>query len=324
MSIRVWGTSHRLGGVSRHTPGSVRPAHQAVAAHGPLSTHEAQRFRAQGFLVLPLQCEREELRSTYSILAKLFQAQVGYDEGNQFDMLGTDVGDGRQPIQPQILGPSLYAAALLRTAHYRRMQAVARQLLGVDAQFAFDHSILKRARTGPATPWHQDEAHQQDPRFHVDQISFWLPLQDTDECNGCMRYVPGSNRGPLLPHRAYGGDARVHALECPPECFDETQALTVPVAAGTCIVHDSRTLHMALANRSEADRLVYVLSFRGTPVPRSQGLPITDREPQQTARMERSRRWRRRGGFVLQFLRWMKRGLRLDWRSLWPRLRRAR
>ena len=79
---------------------------------------------------------------------------------------------------------------------------------------------------------------------------------------------------------------------------------------------------MASANRSDADRLVYVLSFRGPPVPRTEPLPISDRESQRTARMERNLRWRRRGGFVLQFLRRVQRGSRYDLRTLWLRLQR--
>ena len=91
--------------------------------------------------------------------------------------------------------------------------------------------------------------------------------------NGCMSYVPGSNLGALLPHRSFGDDPRVHAIECPGEHFDQALAQPQPVAAGTCILHAGRTLHSALPNRSDGGRLAYVLAFRGPLLPRREPQP---------------------------------------------------
>ncbi|MDP9141214.1 MAG: phytanoyl-CoA dioxygenase family protein, partial [Pseudomonadota bacterium] len=224
------------------------------------------------------------------------------EEGNQFDMLGADAPQG-EAIQPQIIKPSLYAPALLNTAYFHRVRSVARQLLGADAQFSFDHSIVKPVGKCAATPWHQDEAHQDDPTFHYEQISFWMPLQDVSEDNGCMRYIPGSSRGPLLPHRSLHDDPRIHAIECETSHFDESAALAQPVPAGWCILHAGRTLHSALPNRSQADRMVYVLAFRGPPVLRVKPGQLSWLQSKQTASDGRQLQWRKHVGFGVLLIR---------------------
>lgn len=286
-----------------------------------LSAAEVQRFSDEGYLVAPLVCEQTELQTIRSILLGLFKQQAGRDEGNQFDMLSLD-GSGREAIQPQIVKPNLYAPALLRTAHFRRVQAMALQLLGPGAEFSFDHSILKPAGKNAATPWHQDEAHNNDPHFRYEQISFWMPLQDVSEENGCMRYVPGSNHGPVLPHRSLNDDPRIHAIECPVEYFNESAARAQPAPAGGCILHGGRTLHSALPNRSAADRLVYVLAFRGPPVPRRDPVRFTWIESKRTASLERNLRWRRHGGFWVLLLRRLRQVLQSDFRTLPDKLQK--
>ncbi len=299
------------GAAGKIEPQTLAPA----AARAPLSAAQAQSFLDEGFLVVPELCDRAELQEIRTILLDLFAQQAGREEGNQFDMLSLD-HKGSDAIQPQIVKPSLYAPALLRTPHFRRVQAIARQLLGPEAQFSFDHSILKPAGKAAATPWHQDEAHSHDLHFRYDQISFWMPLQDVSEQNGCMRYVPGSNRGPLLPHRSLNDDPRIHAIECPTEYFDESAAVAQPVPAGWCILHNVRTLHSALPNQSAADRLVYVIAFRGPPVPRSEPANFIWLESKRTASLERGLRWRSRGGFLVLLMRRLRKLTLSDFRAL--------
>lgn len=287
----------------------------------PLSAADVARYREDGFLVVPAVCEGAELARIGAILRGLFRQQAGRAEGNQHDMLGAD-HVASEALQPQLVRPSLYAPVLLHTSHFARVRAIALQLLGDDAQFSFDHSILKPAGRIAATPWHQDEAHNDDALFEHRQISFWMPLADVTEENGCMRYVPGSQRGALLPHRPLDDDVRIHALECTPGSYDDSAAVARPVGAGACILHDGRTLHSARANRSDADRLAYIVVFRAPPVPRRVPARFAWLVAQRTASLERSLRWRLRGGFLVLMARWLQRNLSSDADELWLRLRR--
>lgn len=149
-----------------------------------------------------------------------------------------------------------------------------------------------------------------------------MPLQDVGEVNGCMQYVPGSNRGPLLAHRSINDDPRIQAIECPVELFDASTAQPQPMPAGWCVLHDGRTLHSALPNHSSTDRLAYVLAFRGPLTARSEPLRFAWLDAKRTASIERSQRWRRRGGLLVLLARRLRQLLLSDLRTVPVKLRK--
>lgn len=314
-------TAARLAGVGqpRRSIGQARTVPRPPARPAEvLSQADMHRYADQGFLALPNLCDAAELTLIRTTLRELFERRAGRNEGTQFDMLGLDA-EGTEARQPQIVKPSVFAPALLRTAYFGRLLAAARQLLGDDAQFSFDHSILKPAGSAASTPWHQDEAHHKHKYLRFRQVSFWMPLQDTPLEMGCMRYIPRSDRGPLLPHGWLDGDPRIHALECSTDNFDESSAVAEPAAAGSCVLHDGRTLHSALPNVSAEDRLAYIVAFTA-PAELSRNTPPVTLAPNATAK-QRRRAWLLRGGFLIYGLRRLRQGLRSNPRSLWLKLR---
>src|SRR5687767_1359692 len=92
------------------------------------------------------------------IYDRLFERRAGREEGNQFDLAGTDEDD-KEASLPQILGPSNYAPELKAAQARVNALHIARQLLGPEADGGGDHAILKPALVGAETPWHQDEAY---------------------------------------------------------------------------------------------------------------------------------------------------------------------
>jgi hypothetical protein len=281
----------------------------ARIATPPLLAYDQRFFAAHGYLTLPALCDPDEVLALRALLMPLFRKRVGYDEGLQFDMLGLDL-DAAAMKQPQIIAPSTWVPALLTTRYFQKVAAIARQLLGPEAHFSFDHAILKPARGAAETPWHQDEAHRASGLLRYRQISFWMPLQDTAIANGCMRYIPGSHLGPLLPHRHIGGDQRVHAIECPEREFDLSAATEVPATAGSCILHDGRTVHGAKANVSTVDRLAYVIAWTGAPMPGDVRSTNRAASTPAAANVLRRQRWLRHGGFLIVAMRRLRQGLR--------------
>jgi hypothetical protein len=294
---------------------SARPAAEPVAV---LSPAVLRQYTEEGFVAIPQLCSARDLAKIRTTLLEQFRRQVGRDEGTQFDMLGLDV-DANAGRQPQIIKPSVAAPELLRTEYFERLFAAARQMLGPDAQFSFDHSILKPAHSASATPWHQDEAHHSHKYLRYRQVSFWMPLQDTPVEAGCMRYIAGSNHGRLLPHDWLNHDPRIHAVEVSAECIDESMAVAMPIVAGSSIAHDGRTLHSALPNVSAEDRFAYIVVFTAPPVLASEPRAVT-LTSNGTANMQRRTRWLLRGGFLIQSGRRLRQGLRAGPRALWVKL----
>jgi len=138
------------------------------------------------------------------------------------------------------------------------LSAIFAQLHGIEPTVISSHAILKPARHGAATPWHQDQAYWGGQHEHC-SVSVWLPLQDTDVAGGCLHFVPGSHRLGGVEHRPIGDDERVHGLELTePERWVH-EPVAVPLRAGCCTVHHQRTLHHAPPNSSDEPRRALIM-----------------------------------------------------------------
>ena len=188
---------------------------------------------------------------------------------------------------PQILDPVRYAPELNTGLFRVNGLALAKQLLGPEAKATGDHAIFKPARTGAETPWHQDEAYWGED-YEYNAFSLWMPLQPATMANGCMQFVPGSQKWEIAPHQSINNDPRIHGLEML-EKPDPKSVVAVPLAAGGCTIHHNRTMHYAGANRSEMPRRAYIMTFGLPPKKRSSPRVFQWLRDQQTARTERAK-----------------------------------
>ena len=223
-------------------------------------------YDENGYLQLDALATPQEIESTREIYDELFARQAGRKEGDQYDLAGNDE-EGQKARLPQIMNPTQYAPELMGNAFRSSALAVARQLLGESAEPNGEHAIFKPASEGAATPWHQDEAYW-DPSKQYNALSIWMPLQVASVENGCLYFVPGSQRLEVQPHHSIGHDPRVHGLEI--DAIDDSQAVACPVEAGGCTIHHCRTLHYAGPNRTDIPRRAYILMFTLPPDRRQQ------------------------------------------------------
>ena len=230
---------------------------QTSAVPEALTKAEYDRFWRDGFLVLPPLSPPAEVAHLVGLYDGMFARAAGRAEGDYLDFAGVDAPD-RAPSVPQVLNPSRYEPSFAETAFRVQAAAIARQLLGPRAELVFEHAMLKPPRSGGPTPWHQDESFYS-VLNNFRSITFWMPLQDVALENGCMRFVPGSHRGPLLEHRAIGNDPRVHGLEA--IGVEPDAGVVCPLPAGAATVHECRTLHAAGPNLSDVPRRAYAVGF---------------------------------------------------------------
>ena len=291
--------------------------HVRGADSQPLSRGEIDAFERDGFVAFDPRIPLAEVDVIRARLMQLHESETGFAEGALFDAIGVD--DGREPRRfPQILHPRVFAPMLLETQFYQAAYAAARQILGENVRFKADISLMKPAHVGAETPWHQDEAFQ-DPDSEYHELSFWLALQPTNRTNSCMEFIPGSHRRPVLPHWFPGNDPRVHALECV-DGFDPADAVPCELSAGGCTIHNQRTLHYAGPNASDAPRLAYVVIFDLVPTAAVKARSFPWRQAHCTARSQRERAWRQRGGLLIHL--WRQRS-RLRVATLLSDFRRA-
>jgi Phytanoyl-CoA dioxygenase (PhyH) len=228
----------------------------------PLSDAQVAEFFRQGFLAVETpQIPKSELEWCSSVLMRMLESGEGRSEGRNLDLVARD--GGGDTTLPSVLQPSLYATELRKLSYRKTALSIARQLLGPQAAFAGDHTILKPTHKGAPTPWHQDEAFRE-PGFDYDEISIWIALTDSTIENGAMAYIPGSHLLGVLPHRLNGGSKEANTIECYAG-FDPRTAAVRPIPAGAMIIHHGRTVHGSSGNQTNTPRLAYILQY-STPV----------------------------------------------------------
>ncbi|CAN5833527.1 hypothetical protein BH10CHL1_BH10CHL1_14350 [soil metagenome] len=131
----------------------------------------------------------------------------------------------------------------------QRLVEMLSTLLGASPLLATDQIFMKPPRFGSAKPYHQDNFYFQcQPADHV--ITAWIALDDVDAENGCLRYIDGSHKGPILPHEPLPGQP--YNLVPPPELVDLRKESLALVRKGGVVFHHSQTLHTS--HRNESDR----------------------------------------------------------------------
>ncbi len=220
-----------------------------------LTTDQIDFFTANGYLVVADIITPDEVTAYKAMYDDFLSGRIAVGK-NRSD-LGDGIGknDTRENIT-QIMWPSEFVPGLLEMPYHQRALAISRQLMGDDLAMDFDMLINKAPFTHTITPWHQDEAYWLDvPDKRA--VSCWLALDNSTVNNGCMWFVPGSNRAEVRTHRFAGKQGG--ALMCD---ASENEGAAIELKPGSCTFHHGRTLHYSRGNSTESQRRAFIVNFR--------------------------------------------------------------
>ncbi len=141
-----------------------------------------------------------------------------------------------------------------------RFTMAASQLLGGGVRFWHDQLFCKPAKHGGVVAWHQDYSYwtRTRPMAH---LTCWIGLDDATRDNGCLQYIPGSHRWPLLPITGLAGDMdaiRAVLGDEQMKLFDKPVA--VELKAGECAFHHPLMVHGSQANKTAGPRRALVIN----------------------------------------------------------------
>lgn len=234
-------------------------ASDAMSAAQSLDRHG---YAAVADLLTP--ADLQEAESLIDGLLGKFEALVARRRVGQrsfaHDMART--GSGKTD-QPELLYAASLEPRLVETGLFRKCAAFAAAIVGGPVSRSFDHVIVKSAWNDSVTPWHQDAALTRfgamPERLHGDRLHFWVPLQAATLENGCMEFVAGSHRKPLLAHESYARRDGSRALAAAPR--DLAGQVACPVPAGGLTIHTPRTLHYTGRNATPRSRKAWIIHF---------------------------------------------------------------
>ncbi|NQX43008.1 Ectoine hydroxylase-related dioxygenase, phytanoyl-CoA dioxygenase (PhyH) family [Pedobacter steynii] len=134
------------------------------------------------------------------------------------------------------------------------------QLLGQSFRIFHDQLFCKPAKHGGVVAWHQDFSYWTftKPMHH---LTCWIGLDDANEENGCLYFVPGSHKWGLLPITGLTGDmdsVRTILNEEQLAAFEKRVPNELP--KGFASFHHPLTMHGSYANVSARPRRATVLN----------------------------------------------------------------
>jgi hypothetical protein len=173
---------------------------------------------------------------------------------------GDTLGNKNQLNYPHVI----FRFAHEIVTHPRILDAVA-AILGPDILVWGSTFFVKDPHTESFVSWHQDLRY-----WGLDseaEVSAWVALSPVTEANGCMRFVPGSHKGELLPHRDTFEDDNVltRGQEAAVEIKEEDTVL-VPLEPGQASFHHGKLLHASGPNRSDERRVGFAINYISTSV----------------------------------------------------------
>lgn len=155
-------------------------------------------------------------------------------------------------LRPEELGHQLVTrdAFWVRLVSDERLLDVAEKFLGPDLALFASHYIAKRPHDGKAVPWHQDGSYW--PLEPMEVITFWLALDRSDEENGCMKVIPGTQNKRLMSKEEYvaQSDESLFDVAMSADSIDESQAVSLILNPGDISIHHPNVIHGSHANTS--------------------------------------------------------------------------
>jgi phytanoyl-CoA hydroxylase len=201
-------------------------------------------------------------RDGYVVLRGFYSADEVRNIRHNVERYVRDMGPGLPPGELMYEDKSK-PDSLKRLAHVDQYDRWFREFLHAGKSTALAELLLGGQVIGQQLAWFnkmprdsaQTPAHQDGYYFMIEPqaaLTMWLALDEVDEANGCLRYIPGSHRHGMRPHARTKIVGFSQGIE---DYGDADRAQEVAVAArpGDLLVHHCLTVHSADANRS-ADR----------------------------------------------------------------------
>ncbi|MDF2960936.1 MAG: phytanoyl-CoA dioxygenase family protein [Paenibacillus sp.] len=173
--------------------------------------------------------------------------------------IGREKGSAYYKVLNQKVNVWRDSASVGKYSLHERFARIAMELAQTNRIRLFhDHGLWKMPGDSKPTPWHQDAPYW--PMKETGALSMWLTLDDVDENNGCMMFVPGSHK--------IGKLTGINLVE-PQNIFEfakgteaaKNKPVIVRMKAGSCTFHHGLTFHFAHANTTGKPRRVLAVIY---------------------------------------------------------------
>ena len=138
-------------------------------------------------------------------------------------------------------------------------------LYGPDLLCWSTNFFIKEAHNPAFVSWHQDSTYWGLSR--PDVVTAWLALTPSNQRNGGMGFIPGTQKHDQIPHRdTFGKNNLLTRGQEIAVDVDESTAVTVELEPGEISLHHVRVVHGSPANPSSDRRIGFAIRYIPTSV----------------------------------------------------------
>ena len=203
-----------------------------------LSTEDIARYNREGF------CQPFQIFDTDEIQA------VRHYVDSLMDAAGESGSYGINCYQARLKG--LYDIA----THPRILDCV-EDIIGPNILCWASHILSKKPHDPKRVPWHQDASFW--GLSPARTVTVWLAIDDADEQNSAMRFIPGTHTMGSLETSSRDDSSLFHKGTANPEQFGKP--FTNSLKAGQISLHADMLVHGSKANASERRRCGFTLRY---------------------------------------------------------------
>ncbi len=224
-----------------------------------LTAMEIASYRENGFVVLDGIFDEDEVRrwrEALDVALAARRSRLPLHE-REYGSFFQDVDDYYDKVFTQKINLWMTSDAVRELVLDERLGAMAAELARVDGvRIWLDQALVKEAYANP-TAFHIDAPFWS---FHSDEaLTFWIALSDATLQNGCLCYIPGSQKLKRFDNAEIGKDLG-SLFDVYPE-WREIEPVPCPVRAGGVVVHNGLTAHGAGANMTPNRRFAMTIAY---------------------------------------------------------------
>ena len=158
------------------------------------TAQQAQQYEERGYFTVPDVVSRQTATEMLGVIKNAILTPDTDDIGTDADPMDPMLNDtpAARAVRFRKLNKFNQRSPLIwHNAHCGKpVLDIARYFLGDDILLKYDSCFLKPAKSGSATPWHQDNGLWRDG--DTEPFNFWMALDPATIENGCLQMIPGS------------------------------------------------------------------------------------------------------------------------------------
>ncbi len=222
------------------------------------TAQQAQQYEERGYFTVPNVISRQTAAEMLGVIKNAILTPDTDDIGTDADPMDPmldDTPEARAVRFRKLNKFNQRNPLIWHNAHCGQpVLDIAQYFLGDDILLKYDSCFLKPAKSGSATPWHQDNGLWRDG--DTEPFNFWMALDPATIENGCLQMIPGSYKTEIVHHVLYQNS--IHGelpRERVEEMIDTYGVEHIELEPGSVVVWHSNAWHYSPPNTSDKGRI---------------------------------------------------------------------